>query len=225
MLTNLGAINQAMIKLDRQPLFVRVFDPDMVTPTNVGRQGFSTADIGENKASILVTRVNRFYGTQWAAIPYLFDKEMLKTSDSSNITISCVDSVLSRKAIREAYPNDYHNQPKPGKIYTPYYWMDIGNSNDTGQIIFGTFRPIKQPEDDGCRMLPTFFDEFPKVKDNPEEPSCSMAESLARQDLFINKLMATLGANMLWQLLKNFSIDYRGIYLNLKTLQTRPIPV
>lgn len=46
---------------------VTVLDPDTVTEANIGRQLFSEAETGLNKAVALVTRINWFFGYTWEA--------------------------------------------------------------------------------------------------------------------------------------------------------------
>ncbi len=227
-LSNLAMINYSLIKLDRQPLFVRVWDPDIVSEHNIGRQSFSPADEGMPKAEVLVTRFNRFYGFNWLSINDYFrlGGEMDRQDMGANFMISCVDSVTSRKEIAHAIRGDFNiKSSRDGYYDMPYYWMDIGNSTSSGQIILGTLSKIKQPDKSCINSLPSFIDEFPNAKDNKKEPSCSMAEALAGQDLFVNKLLATYATHMLWELLTTFRIDYRGIYINLDNLKVSKVPL
>lgn len=208
MLTNLAAINTSLIGIERQPLHIVAFDDDVITAANIGRQMFSPADVGYHKAKILVERINRFYGFQWESESKKYECE--QSQFRPDILISCVDSVEARKSVR-------NNIISRSSVF---YWMDIGNNQRSGQIILGTSANHK-------RELPDFFDRFPNIKDDPNDntPSCSAMESLAHQDLFINKIMATMAANMLWTLLKNYWIDYCGLYINLETMQINKIPV
>jgi PRTRC genetic system ThiF family protein len=228
MLTNLATLSHAFVKLGKQPLFVRVFDPDGIEEHNVGRQMFSISDVGRFKSDVLVERCNRYFGTDWISVPKLFGAESDIRSDSkhANFIISCVDSVKSRKMIDNMYSSKVKDKSGDGfyrdSYNTPYYWMDIGNTRKTGQILLGTLRPIKQPTKHFSN-LPCFFAEYPDVKEQNQLPSCSLAESLGKQDLFINKIMATFASNMLWQLMMEFRINYRGIYINLESLKTQPI--
>ena len=225
MLTNLAILSSTLVKFGRNPLFVRVYDPDAIAEHNVGRQAFAMSDIGKNKAVVLVSRCNRYFGTQWMAFPYKFEDTSTGAGITApaNFTISCVDSVESRKEIfgfakRNADMTSW-------QIYrrSPY-WMDIGNSARTGQVILGTFFDTKQPKKSrGVKSLKHFFKEYPDIVDDNTEPSCSLAESLFRQDLFINKIMATYASDLLWNLLHKFVINNRGIYVNLETLKTTPI--
>ncbi len=60
-LTSLARINHALIALGHPGLHIAAYDPDEVTQANIGRQQFSMVDLGLNKATVLVTRVNRFF--------------------------------------------------------------------------------------------------------------------------------------------------------------------
>lgn len=232
MLTNLATLSHAFVKLGKQPLFVRVFDPDGVEEHNVGRQMFSISDVGRFKSDVLVERCNRYFGTDWVSIPELYceKKDNLRNDQkNANFIISCVDSVKSRKMIDNLYPEKMNERTGDGYFIesynTSFYWLDIGNTRKSGQIILGTLRYIKQPNKESSSYLPCFFAEYRDVKEQNQLPSCSLAESLGKQDLFINKIMATFASNMLWQLMMEFRINYRGIYINLESLKTQPITI
>ena len=57
----------ALQALGHPGLHLTAFDPDTVTEANIGRQLFSETELGLNKATALVTRVNRFFGYAWEA--------------------------------------------------------------------------------------------------------------------------------------------------------------
>lgn len=215
-LTNLGMINQALIQIGRQAMFVRAFDFDHISETNVGRQNFAPADIGKNKATVLIERINRFYGTQWEAEGSDYLMFNAGYDGEPDIVISCVDSIQSRESVQKMTIGRRRAK----------YWMDIGNQARSAQIILGAYNEKKNTKT-LSRNLPDFFQEFPGIKDDPNDntPSCSALEALNRQDLFINKLVATFATNMLWQLLKDFQIHYRGLYINLESMQINKIPL
>jgi len=222
-LSNLAMMSHSMVKLGRQPFFVRVWDSDTVSEHNIGRQLFSPADEGRFKAEVLIERINRFYGLQWYSMNADFQLTGFRDDDlNSNITISAVDSVHSRRMIQDVVQRKV-NPYQPYRV--PYYWFDVGNSYNSGQILMATLRDIPQPSAGTRKSLPDFFDEFGDVQETPNEPSCSTAESLARQDLFVNKLMATYTTHMIWDFLKNFRIAYRGLYVNLESYKVSQIPI
>lgn len=228
MLTNLAILSSTLVKLGHNPFFVRVFDPDVITEHNVGRQAFAMSDIGKNKAEVLVSRCNRYFGTQWSSFPHKFElTSYMPSTDflSANLSISCVDSVDSRREIFDVMKK--HSSCQTFQTYRRNcYWMDIGNSARTGQVILGTMIDTFQPKKSrGVKKLKHFFDEYPNVEDDFSEPSCSLADSLFKQDLFINKIMATYAVDILWNLFHKFVISYRGVYVNLETLKSSPVPI
>ena len=70
MLTGLAKLHQAMIALGHPAgLHVTAFDNDLVSESNVGRQLYYATDVGQNKADVLVQRVNRCYGLDFESRP------------------------------------------------------------------------------------------------------------------------------------------------------------
>src|SRR6476661_5084450 len=101
-LSGLARINHAMQALNHPGLFVTAFDGDHVSPSNIGRQLFSPSDIGRNKANVLITRVNSFFGQGWISDDGFFSKNEFFTRGGANIIISCTDTAKSRMEIKEA---------------------------------------------------------------------------------------------------------------------------
>ena len=64
---------------------------------------------------------------------------------------------------------------------------------------------------------------YARVKETDSGPSCSLAEALERQDLFINSTLAQLGCGILWKMFRNGVIEHNGLYLNLDTMKVNPI--
>lgn len=223
MLTNLAMINHSLIAMGRAGLHVAAMDNDTVEMPNIGRQVFSMSDIGQNKAKVLIERINRYYGFQWVYNAYSYENG----TPSSNIVITCVDNVRTRKRVSKSIIY------QPGSMYGTsticHYWLDIGNDRSSGQVILGSinmdsYRGYKETKDVQPN-LPCFTDEFKGVKSTRMKHSCSTAEALMHQDLFINKILATYASQILWDLLKDRMIKIRGMYLNLENMQTRPMLV
>ena len=215
-LMNLAMISNALTQIDRQPLHVISFDPDIVSESNINRQVFSPADIGDYKAKVLTERINRYYGFEWDFYPELYPTYRNEPL-GPDIIISAVDTISVRKQIEESW----HMRR------SARYWLDIGNNRRIAQIILGSDPEGAGKQKKGFRnKLPHFFEEFPDIKDTDDDgPSCSAWESLNKQDLFINKIIATYATHMLWQLLVDFIIDYRGMYINLETMKVSKIPI
>src|SRR5580704_18493540 len=61
----------------RYGLDVAMMDADAVSDTNCIRQPFSISDIGQNKARVLINRINLFWGTKWSAERSFFNEHTL----------------------------------------------------------------------------------------------------------------------------------------------------
>ena len=109
--------------------------------------------------------------------------------------------------------------------------MDFGNTQTTGQVVMGTVpKKIKQPasklyETVSSLKVITRFVRYARVKEEDSGPSCSLAEALDKQDLFINSTLAQLGCNILWKMFRNGMIEHHGLYLNLETMKVNPIRI
>jgi len=68
----------------------------------------------------------------------------------------------------------------------------------------------------------TLFD-LTTVDEKESGPSCSLAEALTKQDLFINSTLANLGCNLLWNLITCGGIEFNGLFLNLRNMKVNPI--
>jgi PRTRC genetic system ThiF family protein len=209
-LTRLAVINQSLVTLGHAGLFVWVFDDDVVTEANKGRQPFAEAEIGWKKVVVLINRVNRFFGTGWKAVPHKYTQRYIQQHPSmaqASITISCVDNVAARFEIAGILKSCVHEENH--MVNQPLYWMDFGNSRYTGQVLLATVSDIKQPVSKKfipVGKLPFITEEFKDLLSQSEAtddtPSCSLAEALGKQDLFINSALAEAGASLLWQLFR-----------------------
>ena len=231
-LTALMEMNHSLIELGHTGLQIRLWDDDVITQANLGRQRFAECEIGLYKSVALINRANRFSGTNWKAETVKFEKDRLDKlpeNAGASIYISCVDSVKARFGIA-----DILNILNNGKAYSnrPRYWLDFGNSQHTGQVLLSTIGTIKQPNSEKYETvasLPFITDEFGELLKQSEEqddtPSCSLSEALEKQDLFINSSLAQMGCSLLWGLFRYGMTEYRGFFHNLKDFNTHPIKV
>lgn len=97
-LTCLARLDVTLRALGHPGLFVTLYDPDIVTDANIGRQLFGSSDLGLNKAQCLITRVNNFFGNDWKAVPDIFPTVLkdARRDDMANITVTCTDNIKSR---------------------------------------------------------------------------------------------------------------------------------
>ncbi|MDO3626217.1 phage integrase SAM-like domain-containing protein [Mucilaginibacter sp. BT774] len=178
----------------------------------------------------IMTRINRFFGTSWKAQTVKFEKQLSnKSSDfTATLTISCVDKVDTRFEIADiltTIARQYHGRDRA------LYWMDYGNSRVSGQVVLSTLDKIKQPASeqyqpiDTLQMVTEEFKELLQAGEADNTPSCSLAEALTKQELFINSALANCGASLLWQLFREGILFNWGFFLNLQEFRTQPIKV
>jgi PRTRC genetic system ThiF family protein len=192
-------------------LHVTVMDGDTVSPSNIGRQRFSPADVGQPKATLLVHRINMFYGLNWEAVPFYFDAEE-PDYHRCDLLMTCVDKATVRVAIgsRESASWD-----------TPALWMDFGNGERTGQVVLGH---LQHGAEAGLR-LPNVFDLYPELSDvdDNDAPSCSLEAAIRSQDLFINRQVADVGLSLLWDLLRKGQLERHGGFVDLAQGTVTPL--
>jgi len=144
--------------------------------------------------------VNRSSGSNWKAVPQRFSSALLRKLPDygkASIFISCVD-------------NKGFNRNRP------LYWMDCGNGRHTGQVVLSTVSQIRQPKSELYQPvgeLPFVTTEFKGLlesQNDHDEPSCSLAEALEKQDLFINPSIAAMASSLLWNLFREGMTENRG---------------
>lgn len=192
-------------------IHVNVYDDDEVDIVNPCRQGFSKFETGLNKAVAYLNRLNMFWDYSWNACMERYPNPSVK--HPSKIIISATDNKKSRYEI-ERFIKRNNRKNKENNESHVYYWLDIGNTRDTGNIILTDLK-----------NLPSVTQYYTDDVEDVSVPSCSIAQSLESQNILINQYMATLGAQMLWDLLNNKELDYSGMFVNAKTLKINKIKI
>ncbi|HVI89378.1 MAG TPA: PRTRC system ThiF family protein [Dongiaceae bacterium] len=211
LLPNLARLHHAMLALGHPGgIDCTVFDDDTVSETNIGRQAFYPCDVGQYKATLLVSRLNMLMGTRWEAQTCRVDS---RTRFHHDLVIGCVDTRRARKAILSGLVNGRNG-----------YFLDCGNETDRGQVLLG------QVGKNIAFRLPHVGDLFPELIDPAGDkadmaPSCSMAEALEKQSLVINQAIAVQAYNLLWTLFRTGTLSYSGVFVNLQTGRTSPLPI
>jgi PRTRC genetic system ThiF family protein len=208
-------LHQAMVALGHpHGLDVTLIDGDRISRTNCVRQPFSESEIGLYKSTVLVTRINLFWGLGWKGVPDFVDESWRQETD---ILIGCVDSRAARNAMTRTQT-----------YWNCRYWLDLGNNADSGQFVLG------QPENHRNKAqdlrLPTASELFPelinaKLDKKDRLPSCSALEALERQEPFVNQTLAYQALAMLARLFRYGRLSYHGGFVNLSTGRTTPLPV
>ncbi|WP_286851107.1 MULTISPECIES: PRTRC system ThiF family protein [Sphingobacterium] len=225
MLMALARINKSLNTLGHAGLQVFAYDGDKVEEPNLGKQLFTSPELGLNKAVALINRINRAFGFDWKAQAHHFKAN----SELATITITCVDNVASRIQIAKFLKNNRNSYTTFG---SPRYWMDCGNDKTTGQVILSTVGEINQPiskKYDVQGFLPMITDEYGGLLEESElesdTPSCSLVEALEKQDLFINTNIANIGASLFWNMFRKGVLKNRGFFLNLDDFRMQPIKI
>ena len=201
-------------------LNVSLMDADTVSPTNCVRQPFSVSDVGQNKATILINRINLFWGTRWSAVPNHFHERSLDRAHDRpfDVVIGCVDSRVGRRAIDAAFHRG---------LSRCCYWLDLGNNAASGQYVLG--QPLNQRNRRKAERLRTVSELYPEIVDveagESPLPSCSAVEALDRQEPFINQTLASSALAMLAQLFRYGSLTYHGGFFNARTGQMSSLPI
>ena len=215
-ITALAQMHYALVKLGHPGgLSVTVYDDDRVSESNIGRQWFFPADLGQYKSDVLVQRVNMTMGTDWTSCP---SKVSMSDRLMFDIVIGAVDTRMARLSIMRAMERGPSGS----------YYLDFGNRAKDGQAILGQVVGANRKTNGGTlphvgELFPEVMD--PKVVDPDEGPSCSLAEALARQSLFINRTLVSHGMAMLWDLLRHHKITFHGVFVNLATGRVTSLPV
>jgi PRTRC genetic system ThiF family protein len=199
-------------------LDVWMMDADTVTETNCVRQPFSFSDIGLNKATVLINRINLFWGTEWKALPIHLDKRARINDIHPDLVIGCVDTRAARASIDEALRSS---------INRATYWLDLGNNAASGQFILG--QPLNARNHRKAERLRTVSELYPEIVDTKAGedplPSCSAIEALDRQEPFINQTLATSALAMLARLFRHGRLKHHGGFFNAATGNMSAIPI
>lgn len=216
---HLPYLHQALRVWGHAGLNVTIVDGDQVSGTNCVRQPFASADVGLNKATVLVHRVNLFWGLRWQAVPEHFRQDFLdRHSDQTHLLISCVDTRAAREMISRAVTSNRD---------ATAYWLDLGNNAASGQYVLG--QPLNRrngKKGDRLRTVVELYPDIaaPEVGEDPL-PSCSAIEALERQEPFINQVLATSALAMVSRLLRYGTISHHGAFYNAATGRMGILPV
>lgn len=210
-------LHQAMIAKGCAGLRVRLVDGDIISETNCVRQPFSRGEIGMHKATVLAGRINLFHNLAWTSWGgYVTGPEF--NWEGADIIIGCVDTRSARKTLHESLTQKNRHVA---------YWLDIGNTSETGQFVLGQPHNACNPRK--AMRLPTVAELYPEILDfagdEDSGPSCSAIEALTRQQPFVNQVLATQAMSLLTRLLWHGQIEHHGAFVNLANGRSTPLPV
>ena len=195
-------------------LHVTIMDGDIISPTNCVRQPFCATEVGLAKAVVMVSRLNLFWGLTWTAVA----EHLNSKTDVSNfdIVIGCADTRSARQLIQDRVT---------GWRSRIAYWLDLGNSADTGQFVLG--QPLNARNRRSSTRLRCAAELFPEIidpsLDDDGAPSCSALEALENQEPFVNQVLAYHALALLTKLFRYGRIEHHGAFVNVRENRVQPI--
>lgn len=203
-------IHLALQAFGHPGLHLTVFDNDVVAGHNIVRQRYWPQEIGLNKAVALVHRTNMLLGTNWDAYPILFDKSSAHILRKAIVVVTAVDRLSSRQSLLQA------------RIPGDRLWIDLGVDGRQGQFVIGDL--MSDSLSDALPNCVAYYPEIATGIDAHAAPSCSAAESLSRQDLFVNSACAQFAMELLWHGLRKGYLPYSGGIIDLESGHKTPMP-
>lgn len=197
-------------------------DGDTVEAKNVGRQLFSAADIGKNKAQVLASRFSAVFGLPIAAVPEMLSAtwQHRMTGQGYGILVGAVDSAAGRRAIANTL----------GGVWK--LWLDCGNHEHSGQVVVGNADRLSQLHDclklGVCSRLPSAPLIYPELlKDAPKRvrADCAAAMQDNAQSLMVNAMMAAIAGQYLYQIVVARRLTTFRTVVDLGSLTMRSDPI
>jgi PRTRC genetic system ThiF family protein len=173
-----------------------------------------------SEATVLINRINLFWGTRWRAEPTYFDEQTFdRINDRSiDLLIGCVDTRAARNIIARALTKARNRTA---------YWLDLGNNAASGQFVLG--QPLNARNRRKAARLRTVSELYPEIIDaeagEDPLPSCSAVEALDRQEPFINQTLASSALAMLARLFRYGKLTHHGGFYNAQSNQICGLPV
>lgn len=199
---------------------LQLVDPDTVEAKNVGRQQFSPAEIGENKAVSMARRLNLWLGLDVVGLPERFTADT-NLSDvhphaRRRVIVGAVDNHRARAQIAQLVV-------RANKLRKDIWWVDAGNGEFTGQVLVGNRMMGKIEIDEVFGMadgIPAPGLQMPallkaeKTATGPG-PDCALAVLRDEQSLHINRLMAVYVAEAVTNIVLRREVSSMATYVSL----------
>lgn len=202
-------------------LTLAFIDGDIVEAKNVGRQLFSVADIGRNKAQVLAARFSALFGLEIVAFPYMLDTQRIQDETGYGVLVGAVDAAPGRRAISG------HLGRANWRL-----WLDCGNHDLSGQVAVGNTHAaagLQGALQNGlCSRLPAPSLIYPELlKDAPLRPRADCAAAMVdnAQSLMINAMMAAVAGQYLYQIVVQRRLTTFCTTIDLQTPTMRSLPI
>lgn len=199
----------AHLQASRTDLRLIFIDGDCVEERNVGRQLFTPADVGKNKAQVLAARFSALFGLAIDAVPEMATVDRLAAlggltrryggkNDSVGLLVGAVDNAVARKTLHGAL-----HQQSCWNV-----WLDCGNHEHAGQVAVGTETDAVQLQGaiklGICAKLPAPSVVYPDLLTATERrrrEDCAAAMEDNLQGLMVNTQVGAIAAAYLEQLI------------------------
>jgi len=189
---------------------------------NVGRQMFTEADLGKNKAATLASRFNLAMGLNIVAYPEPFDADQ-HASRYGTLVIGCVDNHVARLELSKVTG----------------LWIDCGNERTSGQACIGnTSNPAdvrRCIKSDQYTHLPNAALLFPQLLEPETMPkpiptpvsaaSCAYLVEMGDQALLVNDMIGIVAGEYVYKLLNRLPVFSFLTYVGTESLSMRSVPI
>ena len=191
-----------------QNVDVTFVDFDVVEESNVLRQNFCYAEIGQLKAEALATRYTQAWGMPITAIGARFNPALVKPGwNDVAVVVGCVDNAAARKKLASTLRENRAGDP-PHR-----FWLDCGNGGfgkPYGQVLLGSAASANMlryafPIATVCHQLPSPALQHPELlvalpEESSSAVSCDNVALANAQALMINQMVAAVAADYLIRL-------------------------
>ena len=201
-------------------------DHDSVEEKNIGRQRFTRAELGLNKAVCLANRYNLAFGLNISAVerPFhadLINKLSLRLLPHNSLIIGAVDNAEARQQIANAI------EEKNGRLWA----LDAGNALHNGNVYIGNITQMSQLNlNDDMKLasgFPSPYIQNPALlksekKKKRKKESCAVLIQRREQSLVINQQMGSLLARYLecWLLERKLEFMHTAVSLEIPSMNT-----
>ena len=205
----LCSLHTTLIALGHPGFEMTLWDGDVIQASNVGRQRFTKADIGQHKSILLAHRLRLFYDVPVTAKP----EHYTGRGDTMDLYLTATDSVKLRAEFPRMHP------------YSRAFWIDVGNGEASGQVIGGH---LGDPQRAG--YVPHVVDLYPEILDAAFQrseaavPTCSTEEAIRAQSWPVNRAAAQHVADFLWQWIRTGRMTHNGVLFTVSPPTVSLIP-
>jgi len=201
---------------------LKFVDPDVIEMKNVGRQMFTEADLGKNKATTLARRFNLAMGLSIVAYPEPFDADK-HASRYGTLVIGCVDNHVARLELSKVTG----------------LWLDSGNDRTSGQVSIGnTSNPAEVRrciKSEQFTHLPNAALLFPQLLEPETTPkpiptpapaaSCADLVEMGDQALLVNDMIGIVAGEYVYKLLNRLPVLSFLTYVDTESLSMRSVSI